>query len=250
VRAAAPAQVVPSLRSQSRPRPPIATVTMAAQRKTEAERPVALTEHELARANATSRCGALRATAATPTTTMTVAATADPRSKLAEKMATTKTTPSGVAKYNDAAVLKNSRPVACAETPAPCRQVVQGDDVIGRWVLVTGLVRQPHFNGQWGLAEDFDAEMQRYIVRVLLGSEPGGASQPVVAKLRRENFVVVPASTSVKANPLPFGDEAGAAALRGKGSGDNGEEAMMSAANNPWRPSLRQLAPGRAGAGP
>merc|ERR1712187_490711 len=89
------------------------------------------------------------------------------------------------------------------------------DGVIGRWVLITGLLRSPQFNGQWGLAEAYDAEMHRYVVRVLLGSLHGEgtgdsvAAQPVLAKLRRENFVVIPARDA----PLPNSAAAPALAL-------------------------------------
>eukprot|EP00929_Paragymnodinium_shiwhaense_P044728 TRINITY_DN22938_c0_g1_i1.p1 TRINITY_DN22938_c0_g1~~TRINITY_DN22938_c0_g1_i1.p1 ORF type:complete len:1031 (+),score=279.59 TRINITY_DN22938_c0_g1_i1:161-3253(+) len=70
------------------------------------------------------------------------------------------------------------------------RSAKADEDVeIGRWVLITGLVKSPQFNGQWGLIEAYDVDMRRYVVRVLLGSE--GGAQPALAKLRRENFVLV-----------------------------------------------------------
>eukprot|EP00929_Paragymnodinium_shiwhaense_P075694 TRINITY_DN38728_c0_g1_i1.p1 TRINITY_DN38728_c0_g1~~TRINITY_DN38728_c0_g1_i1.p1 ORF type:complete len:1271 (-),score=240.67 TRINITY_DN38728_c0_g1_i1:89-3814(-) len=66
-------------------------------------------------------------------------------------------------------------------------------EVIGKRVLITGLVRAPHFNNQWGRVEAYDASMQRYIVQVILDPASGQApGQPVMAKLKRENMIVPP----------------------------------------------------------
>lgn len=67
---------------------------------------------------------------------------------------------------------------------------VQAGEVIGKRVLIRGLVRQPEYNGEWGRVEAYDPEMQRYLVS-LLGMHSEG-QQPVFAKLRRENLVVPP----------------------------------------------------------
>merc|ERR1712037_90377 len=71
-----------------------------------------------------------------------------------------------------------------------------GEDVLGKRVVIQGLVQAPEFNGQWGKVETYDAGLQRYVVWVLPSCGP-----PVLAKLRRENFVV-PAPL-----PLSFDDE-------------------------------------------
>jgi len=76
---------------------------------------------------------------------------------------------------------------------------MQGADVIGKRVLIQGLVRAPEFNGQWGRVESYDPAMQRYLVSVVLGAE---GDPPVNAMLRRENLVV---PTTVK---LQFEDAA------------------------------------------
>lgn len=80
------------------------------------------------------------------------------------------------------------------QTEAAKEQEVQeldaGSDLLGKRVLITGLVRAPEFNGQWGRVEAYDAEMQRYLVHLLLDMPEG--EPPVTAKLRRENLVVPP----------------------------------------------------------
>lgn len=63
-----------------------------------------------------------------------------------------------------------------------------GADLIGKRVLIRGLVHSPEFNGQWSRVESYDSEMQRYLVNVFLGGE--ATDQPVWAKLRRDNLVV------------------------------------------------------------
>eukprot|EP00747_Dinoflagellata_sp_TGD_P216775 gnl/TRDRNA2_/TRDRNA2_89271_c0_seq1.p1 gnl/TRDRNA2_/TRDRNA2_89271_c0~~gnl/TRDRNA2_/TRDRNA2_89271_c0_seq1.p1 ORF type:complete len:498 (+),score=91.30 gnl/TRDRNA2_/TRDRNA2_89271_c0_seq1:221-1495(+) len=63
-------------------------------------------------------------------------------------------------------------------------QASDSDELVGKRVLLTGLVRTTEFNGEWGRVEAFDAELQRYTVCVLLESGP-----PVLAKLRRENLI-------------------------------------------------------------
>jgi hypothetical protein len=201
-----------------------------------------LTEHELARANAASVIQGAGKTARTRIAAAVPAASG----------AICSSTSAG--KASTAGVARRREVVAAKAIPASNVQVgaCDSDDVIGRWVLVTGLVRHPHFNGQWGLAEEYDADMQRYVVRVLMGSE--GGAQPVVAKLRRENFVVVPGPASAGAR-APH-----AAAGRVGGGGDGGERTAECNGDSPcdeeafvpgfpWRPSLRQLAPGRAGLG-
>jgi len=69
--------------------------------------------------------------------------------------------------------------------------------VLGKRVLVVGLIKAPAFNGEWGRVESYDAGLQRFIVRVLRDSGP-----PLLAKLRRENLVVPPTVA------LRFDDEA------------------------------------------
>jgi len=67
--------------------------------------------------------------------------------------------------------------------------VPEGDpeDVLGKRVLVVGLVKQPAFNGEWGRVELYDASLQRFVVSVQRDSGP-----PLLAKLRRENLLVPP----------------------------------------------------------
>eukprot|EP00931_Biecheleriopsis_adriatica_P115669 TRINITY_DN91438_c0_g1_i1.p1 TRINITY_DN91438_c0_g1~~TRINITY_DN91438_c0_g1_i1.p1 ORF type:complete len:1134 (+),score=221.71 TRINITY_DN91438_c0_g1_i1:115-3402(+) len=65
------------------------------------------------------------------------------------------------------------------------------DDIIGQKALINGLVHAPHFNGQWGLVDSYDAELKRYVVRVFVGEQ---GAQPVLAKLRRDSLVVPKAS--------------------------------------------------------
>lgn len=69
--------------------------------------------------------------------------------------------------------------------------------ITGQWVVITGLVQSPHFNGRWGYVEDYNAEMQRYVVRVSMepevsefgeGREAGGNG--VLAMLRRETLII------------------------------------------------------------
>eukprot|EP00929_Paragymnodinium_shiwhaense_P041390 TRINITY_DN21494_c0_g1_i2.p1 TRINITY_DN21494_c0_g1~~TRINITY_DN21494_c0_g1_i2.p1 ORF type:complete len:1083 (+),score=223.47 TRINITY_DN21494_c0_g1_i2:160-3408(+) len=92
-----------------------------------------------------------------------------------------------------AATMSTSSSSAAGRSEATESQSAKYDErVIGRWVLIRKLVRSPQFNGQWGLVEEYDVQMRRYVVRVLMGAEAG--AQPILAKLRRENFVVVPAA--------------------------------------------------------
>jgi len=63
---------------------------------------------------------------------------------------------------------------------------LSNSELIGKRVLITGLLRTPHFNGQWGRVESYDAQMDRFLVSV--PSSQG--SEPLFAKLRRENLVV------------------------------------------------------------
>lgn len=67
------------------------------------------------------------------------------------------------------------------------------EELFGKRVLVTGLRNAPQFNGRWGIVESFDSEMQRYVVRMLVGGNQGESSS-VLAKLRRETFVMPPSS--------------------------------------------------------
>merc|ERR1712061_161112 len=57
--------------------------------------------------------------------------------------------------------------------------------MIGEQVLISGLIQSPHFNGRWGLVESYDADMQRFVVRVFTGE-----GQSVLAKLRPETLVM------------------------------------------------------------
>ncbi|CAJ1334165.1 unnamed protein product [Effrenium voratum] len=59
------------------------------------------------------------------------------------------------------------------------------EQIIGRRVLLTGLVHAPQFNGHWGHVDAYDAASARYLLRVFV---PG--AKPKIAKLRRECFVV------------------------------------------------------------
>lgn len=61
------------------------------------------------------------------------------------------------------------------------------EEIIGRQVLLTGLVHAPQFNGHWGHVDGFDATSQRYVLRVFTG-QPG--AKPKIAKLRRDCFIV------------------------------------------------------------
>jgi hypothetical protein len=72
-------------------------------------------------------------------------------------------------------------------SPAP----YEGDpeDLLGKRVLVVGLLRQPEFNGEWGRVESYDAGLQRFVVRVLRDAGPPSG---VLAKLRRENLLAPP----------------------------------------------------------
>lgn len=60
--------------------------------------------------------------------------------------------------------------------------------VIGKRVMISGLLKSPEFNGQWGQVESYDNDMQRYNVWI----DDAKRGQPVLAKLRRENLVVPP----------------------------------------------------------
>jgi hypothetical protein len=61
-----------------------------------------------------------------------------------------------------------------------------GDNIVGERVLICGLVNSPQFNGQWGHVESYDAEMERYVVRVFL-AETGNE---VLAKLRPSSILI------------------------------------------------------------
>jgi len=74
------------------------------------------------------------------------------------------------------------------------REDITGADLLGKRVLIQGLVRQPQFNGEWGKVESYDPGLQRFAVRILQD-----AGQGVLAKLRRENLVV-PQTLSLKFN--------------------------------------------------
>jgi hypothetical protein len=67
--------------------------------------------------------------------------------------------------------------------------VQEGDpqEVLGKRVLVVGLIKQPAFNGEWGRVETYDSALDRFVVRVLRDTGP-----PLLAKLRRENLLVPP----------------------------------------------------------
>merc|ERR1712013_933245 len=78
--------------------------------------------------------------------------------------------------------LKSRVPLAQldAEGVSSSNPPADAEELLGKRVLVTGLVRQPEFNGQWGIIEKYDEGLQRFVVRVLRDSGP-----PVLAKLRR-----------------------------------------------------------------
>ena len=58
-------------------------------------------------------------------------------------------------------------------------------DVIGREVLINGLVHTPHLNGHWGRVADFDPAQNRYLVHAFVTG-----SSPLSLRLRRDAFVV------------------------------------------------------------
>eukprot|EP00747_Dinoflagellata_sp_TGD_P118736 gnl/TRDRNA2_/TRDRNA2_172885_c0_seq3.p1 gnl/TRDRNA2_/TRDRNA2_172885_c0~~gnl/TRDRNA2_/TRDRNA2_172885_c0_seq3.p1 ORF type:complete len:563 (+),score=108.03 gnl/TRDRNA2_/TRDRNA2_172885_c0_seq3:179-1690(+) len=74
------------------------------------------------------------------------------------------------------------------------------DDVLGKHVLLVGLVKASEFNGKWGRVESYDADLGRFVVSVIRESGP-----PVMAKLRRENLIVSPASAYM--GTVPFSDD-------------------------------------------
>lgn len=76
--------------------------------------------------------------------------------------------------------------------PAPSGVRLSSEDgaqLIGRMVLIQGLVRSPEFNGQWGHVESYDPQMQRFMVSVVLPTQLPGET-PLYAKLRRDNLIV------------------------------------------------------------
>lgn len=73
------------------------------------------------------------------------------------------------------------------------------EDILGKRVLVVGLIKQPAFNGEWGCVESYDPALQRFVVRVLRDTGP-----PLLAKLRRENLLMPPTLS------LRFDEEANA----------------------------------------
>eukprot|EP00435_Cladocopium_sp_Y103_P022630 s1994_g5.t1 len=83
--------------------------------------------------------------------------------------------------YSPAEVARSS------STPSPSGGVTlsseDGAQLIGRMVLIQGLVRSPEFNGQWGHVESFDPQMQRFMVSVVLPTQLPGET-PLYAKLR------------------------------------------------------------------
>eukprot|EP00928_Gymnodinium_smaydae_P032914 TRINITY_DN23725_c1_g2_i1.p1 TRINITY_DN23725_c1_g2~~TRINITY_DN23725_c1_g2_i1.p1 ORF type:complete len:811 (-),score=72.58 TRINITY_DN23725_c1_g2_i1:40-2472(-) len=89
---------------------------------------------------------------------------------------------------------------SCQRSVPKAARDAGNENIIGSWVLVRDLVQSAQFNGQWGLAEAYDASLGRYLVRVLMGDE-NGATQPVLVKLRRENFVVLPRSAADAPHP-------------------------------------------------
>jgi len=64
-------------------------------------------------------------------------------------------------------------------------------DPIGQTAVISGLVLAPQFNGKWCHVESHDAQMNRYVVRVLQEQDLEGAV-PLVAKLRLENLFFLP----------------------------------------------------------
>lgn len=86
---------------------------------------------------------------------------------------------------------------------------VETQELVGKRVLISGLVRSPEYNMQWGRVESYDAELQRYLVRMLLGNS--GEAQ-VLAKLRRENLIV-PKPVELRFTDGPAGQETGNASL-------------------------------------
>lgn len=68
------------------------------------------------------------------------------------------------------------------------------EGLIGKQVLISGLVRMPQFNGRWGSVESYDAGMDRYIVNV------GSEENRIVAKLKAENLLA-PAAVQICAAP-------------------------------------------------
>jgi len=67
------------------------------------------------------------------------------------------------------------------------------EELLGRTAIISGLTRCPQYNGQWCRIAAYDEEMQRYVVRVLVG---GGGEAPDIAKLRLENLRFPPATES------------------------------------------------------
>ncbi|CAK0877717.1 unnamed protein product, partial [Prorocentrum cordatum] len=83
------------------------------------------------------------------------------------------------------------------------------EDLIGRSVVITGLVQTPQYNGQLGKVEAFDAQLQRYavLVRGAAGTELAG--QAVTAKLRRENLTAPAELATAAPTPRRGRDELG-----------------------------------------
>jgi len=98
--------------------------------------------------------------------------------------------------------------------PARNRQprAAADDKIVGRRVQITGLVKTPEFNGQWGKVEDFDSRSGRYGVQLLPVE-----GVPMIVKLRGENLRMPPVLS-----------------LRFEGHG-HGRKAKKDA----WKPSLR-----------
>merc|ERR1712107_62388 len=67
-----------------------------------------------------------------------------------------------------------------------------GAKIVGKRALLTGLVRMPEFNGEWGKIESYDSGLQRYVVRVVRDS-----GLVFRAKLRRDNLVI-PATVALR----------------------------------------------------
>lgn len=141
--------------------------------------------------------------------------------------------------HADAPVAVQLQPKVEHERVHKKQETLAEDPVIevGSSVVVQGLIRMAHFNGQQGKVESFDPVLSRYMVQ--LTSEGG---QPVVAKLRRGNLLLPDASlvqreeaTSKAARPpAPKGSlEAKAAELPLPPAPRSGGAAAR------WKPTLR-----------
>lgn len=80
-------------------------------------------------------------------------------------------------------------------------------DLVGKRVLVQGLMRMPEFNGDWGQVLEYEDDSQRYKVSLIRAS-----GLAVVAKLRRQNLFIATEEKDAKALPLASVMDVGAVA--------------------------------------